>query len=69
MDDLDTIRRNADRVLAQLTDYKLDESPSVIAKAVYLHEASLRMELRPEVLAQLYDLRWEIAIAVGIERG
>ena len=68
MDDFDIIRRNADRVLAQITDYVPSERPSVLAKCVYLYEASLRFDLNDDARQQLDDLRREIAVACGIEQ-
>jgi hypothetical protein len=66
-DDLDTIRRNADRVHEQITDYS-PITPSVLAKCIYLNEAGKRMELSELAAGELRRLRREIVEAIGVER-
>jgi hypothetical protein len=56
----------ADKVHAQLTDYSAGDHPSVLAKCIYLNEASKVYALSDVAREQLQQLREEIAVACGI---
>lgn len=65
--DLDTIRRNADKAHAKLTDYRAGIEPSLLYQAIYLTEAEARLgRLAPDVRKQLGQVRKMIREACGI---